>query len=89
MYPVHRQLRLLTNEEQPGSVGSGMTTLYTIGYGGRGVTALLRVLDDNGITMLIDVRASPNSQIPGYQKDALRQSCQTKRLTKHLSLIHI
>lgn len=46
-------------------------TLATIGYQGRTQPELLRVLQDWGITSLLDVRLRPQSRKRGFSKTAL------------------
>ena len=46
-------------------------TLYTIGYEGVTVDALMRRLVDAGVKTLIDVRAVPLSRKPGFSKNRL------------------
>jgi uncharacterized protein (DUF488 family) len=48
--------------------------LYTIGYEGVSVGALIRTLKQAGVKTLIDVRAVPLSRKPGFSKNILARS---------------
>jgi hypothetical protein len=45
-----------------------MTTLFTVGYEGSKPSDLFASLQDNGVTLLIDVRDVPISRKPGFSK---------------------
>jgi uncharacterized protein (DUF488 family) len=47
--------------------------LYTIGYEGKTAEGLLEVLIRNGVTLIIDVRAVPNSRGAGFSKSQLNE----------------
>jgi uncharacterized protein (DUF488 family) len=47
--------------------------LFTVGYEGRKPTDLFASLQDNGVTLLIDVRDVPISRKPGFSKTSLTQ----------------
>jgi uncharacterized protein (DUF488 family) len=48
-----------------------MTTLFTVGYEGSKPSDLFASLQDNGVTLLIDVRDVPISRKPGFSKTSL------------------
>ena len=48
-----------------------MRTLFTIGYQGSTLPAVLAALRDAGVKHLIDVRAVPQSRKPGFSKRLL------------------
>lgn len=48
-----------------------MATLFTVGYEGSKPSDLFASLQDNGITLLIDVREVPISRKPGFSKTSL------------------
>ena len=48
-----------------------MATLYTIGYGGRTPSQVADLLRKLGVGVLVDVRASPRSRVPGFSKAGL------------------
>jgi uncharacterized protein (DUF488 family) len=50
-----------------------MTTLFTVGYEGSKPSDLFASLQDNGVTLLIDVRDVPISRKPGFSKTSLSQ----------------
>lgn len=45
-----------------------MTTLYTVGYQGQTVDAVVSYLKTTGVELLIDVRQVPRSRKPGFSK---------------------
>ncbi|MHB1295541.1 MAG: DUF488 domain-containing protein [Anaerolineae bacterium] len=45
-----------------------MTILYTIGYQGRSLEALVRALQSAGVDAVIDIRLHNTSQLAGYTK---------------------
>jgi len=51
--------------------------LFTVGYAGRTLPEFVRLLKENGIARLVDVRARPASRKPGFSAmplfDALRR----------------
>ena len=58
----------------PGATARGTTrrsAVFTVGYSGRTVADLIRVLKSNGVRRLIDVRALPLSRRAGFSKTAL------------------
>jgi uncharacterized protein (DUF488 family) len=48
-----------------------MATLFTVGYEGSNPSDLFASLQDNGVTLLIDVRDVPISRKPGFSKTSL------------------
>ena len=56
-------------------------TLYTIGYGGLTPAQLVDVLRRFNIPVLVDVRYSPRTRIPGFNRVALEKFCATQGLT--------
>ncbi len=48
-----------------------MATLFTVGYEGSKPSDLFASLQDNGVTLLIDVRDVPISRKPGFSKTSL------------------
>lgn len=46
-------------------------TVYTIGYQGVSIDEFVRRLKDEGIEMIVDVRAVPFSRKPGFSKNPL------------------
>jgi uncharacterized protein (DUF488 family) len=50
-----------------------MTKLFTVGYEGSKPSDLFASLQENGVTLLIDVRDVPISRKPGFSKTALAQ----------------
>ena len=74
MVELARQVKLLTWGDEPEMVQeppAGAKVLCTIGYGGRNPSELVRMLQANSITLLMDVRASPNSRIPGFSSRSM------------------
>ena len=48
--------------------------LYTVGYGGRRPSDFTDLLLDHGVGLLIDVRESPRSRVPGFDKKSLSRT---------------
>ena len=48
-----------------------MTTVYTIGYGGRKISDFADILEKHGVNILIDIRRFPNSKNPDFKKGNL------------------
>lgn len=49
-----------------------MITLYTLGHGNHPLPHLIRLLEDNGVMTLVDVRTAPYSRFnPQFNKDSL------------------
>lgn len=46
-------------------------TLVSIGYGGRRPASLVTLLQEHGVGLLVDVRQSPLTRIPGFSGTAL------------------
>jgi uncharacterized protein (DUF488 family) len=51
-----------------------ITTLYSIGYQGKSISDFCRLLVENKVKVLVDVRERAWSQRPQYRKNALRES---------------
>ncbi len=51
--------------------GHLVSVLFTIGYQGSDLDALVRVLTTNGVQEVVDVRLTPISRKPGFSKSAL------------------
>ena len=78
-----KQASLLSWEEEIGRLerwnvlsqdderGAEMHTLYTIGYGGSTPEKVAARLHEQGIDVLLDVRAMPRTRIPGFSKNQL------------------
>ena len=49
-----------------------MKKIYTIGYEGKSKNEFFQILEENGITRLIDVRSYPTSQREEFNKDNLK-----------------
>jgi len=45
--------------------------VFTIGYGGRRFADFVALLQQNGISSVVDVRRFPRSKAPGYEKASL------------------
>ena len=52
----------------------GDMKLHTIGYGGRSVGGLVVLLKEAGVKVLVDIRSSPKTRIPGFSKPSLTLS---------------
>ena|ERR1700730_5314319 len=48
--------------------------LVSIGYGGRRPSDMLQLLLDQGVHVLVDVRLSPRTRIPGFSGSALART---------------
>lgn len=53
---------------------SAATPIFTVGYEGRTVRALVRRLHEAGIARVVDVRSSPRSPKPGFSKGPLSRA---------------
>lgn len=52
-----------------------MITLYTLGHGNHPLPHLIRLLEDNGVMTLVDVRTAPYSRFnPQFNKDSLESA---------------
>ena len=62
-----------TTPPGPGTVPSfpAAVTLYTIGYEGAALDALIGTLQTAGVTLLVDTRERAQSRRPGFSKTAL------------------
>ena len=45
--------------------------IFTIGYGGRKFADFIALLQQNGISLVVDVRRLPRSKAPEYNKESL------------------
>jgi hypothetical protein len=68
MLPASAESRLTHG----GTVPLAFNSLFTVGYEGRTVDELIRLLNDNGVRTLVDVRLTPISHKPGFSKERLR-----------------
>ena len=58
-----------------------LETVYTIGYAGFAIEDFLAVLQDRGISALVDVRSSPFSSFhQAYNRDGLAQALGTRHI---------
>ena len=48
-----------------------MTTVYTVGYGGRRFSDFVNTLKEHGVNILIDIRRFPNSKNSDFKKESL------------------
>ncbi|MFW5906742.1 MAG: DUF488 family protein [Candidatus Natronoplasma sp.] len=63
-----------------------MNKVYTIGYEGKDIEGFLELLEEKGISRLIDVRSHPRSHREKFNKDNLKEELfQKSILYKHLS----
>ena len=46
-------------------------SLFTIGYGGRRFTDFLSLLQQHNIALVVDIRRSPKSTVPEYNRESL------------------
>jgi len=51
-----------------------MLKLYTIGYEGAEINAVIEVLTNAGVSVVADIRARPQSRKPGFSKSALQEA---------------
>lgn len=49
--------------------------LFTIGYEGREQSELIRILQENRVSLLLDVRARASSRKRGFSKTSLAEAC--------------
>jgi uncharacterized protein (DUF488 family) len=49
--------------------------ILTIGYEGRSAVDVLRLLSENGVEVLLDIRLRPSSRKPGLSKSGLAVAC--------------
>lgn len=69
------QRLLFGGKENPMRVADGeKPTVCTIGYQGRDVSGLIRVLAENGVALLVDVREKPYSRKVAFNRRALTAS---------------
>ncbi len=59
--------------------------LYTIGYEGKDLQAVLTSLLTHGVEQLVDVRENPMSRKPGFSKSTLRESL----IAKGIGYLHL
>lgn len=56
-------------------------TVYTIGYAGFSIENFLNVLQDYGVSVLVDVRSSPfSSRYPAYNRDELELTLRRRHI---------
>lgn len=60
-----------------------MNVIYTIGYGGRSPAIVTALLKEHDVAVLVDVRASPRSRVPGFNKNSLAQHMEACGITYH------
>ena len=57
------------------STPSGSSTIYSIGHSDRDIDEFIDLLDDNAVTLLVDIRSAASSKLnPQFHEDSLRQS---------------
>lgn len=65
-------------------------TLYTVGHGDRTLDELLELLKQNGVEILVDVRArSADEEHPNFHRDHLRHACERSGLEYHWAGHHL
>jgi len=65
-------------------------TLYTVGHSNRELDELLAILEEAGVTTLVDVRAEPRSRRhPQFNEDALRAACAPANIVYHWAGRHL
>ena len=47
--------------------------VFTVGYGGRGMDDFIRLLKDNRVEVVVDVRSYPKSQFEDYNRENLQK----------------
>lgn len=52
--------------------------LFTIGYEGRSQDEYFALLSEAGVSLLLDLRANPNSRKKGFAKRALAERCSSE-----------
>jgi len=62
-----------------------MQQIFTIGYEGRTILEVMRILESNNIRCLVDVREYPNSRKRGFSKSQL-QAALTERGIRYLHM---
>lgn len=61
--------------------------IFTLGYEGLNLDTFTRILLDNGVQSLLDVRQRPQSRKPGFSKNALNAMCiENGLIYRHLSV---
>lgn len=74
-------LVLLMPQERLGEA----SRLFTVGYQGRSMDAFVRLLEDEGVERVADVRDNPWSRKPGFSKSGLRENLEEAGIGyKHL-----
>jgi uncharacterized protein (DUF488 family) len=48
--------------------------IFTIGYGGRKFADFIALLQQHGVSLVVDVRRFPRSKAPGYKKESLEEA---------------
>ncbi|NOX43770.1 MAG: DUF488 domain-containing protein [Gammaproteobacteria bacterium] len=61
-----------------------LTTLYTVGHGSRTIEELLDLLDETGISVVVDIRAHPHSKrYPNFSEESFRLAIEQAGKTYH------
>lgn len=47
--------------------------VFTVGYGGRGIDDFIKLLKDNRVEVVVDVRSYPRSQFEDYNRENLEK----------------
>ena len=58
-------------------------TIYTIGYQMRDIDAFIKLLSENGVGTLVDVRETPWSHRPGFSRRALEEALSQAGIDYH------
>ena len=65
-----------------------MHQLFTIGYGGRSPQQVAALLKEHGVKVLIDLRETPRTRVPGFSKSALESYMMSQEIIyRHLQAL--
>lgn len=53
----------------PETADEGAPALFSVGYEGRDLSDFVELLQENGVTVLLDVRLNAISRKPGFSKN--------------------